>query len=1198
MSRIQPALQSVAPKLEAFNANARRAFEQLQAGVDNVGKALVALGTSVAAASVKLIDLASDANEAASKFSFVFAKAAEETGKKLDEFSKAAGRSRYAMRDMAANIGALIGPMGLTSEKTGELSSTFAKLAVDLSSFFNVTEEDALQALKSGIVGESEPLRRFGVQLNEAKIQQEAFNLGLAKNKLEVQGAVKAQAILSIVLRETKQAQGDAIRTGDQFANSLRRMNDFIKDSATDLGMALIPATTRFVRAVGDMAEPVKNWAKANQEVLSQRLDGVMGLAGDAALRIVKAFQSAWQATQRLSHAFRGASEKAGELLARLREMWNSLPRGAQDMILVSMSLMAASRGLEFFGSRIPFVGEFAVALSKVINPLTLIKGLIAFLGPALATVFSPAGAAIAAVIAVVYGLVKSFQKAYAESEEFRATWDRVKDKLASIWKAIKREFGEAMDWIGDKISDLTGGAFKDLGDVGQGVAEGLLDGFERLLDWFEGDGKGLQSIGLSIAKSWNGAMASILESIATVIDKASDMFYGPVGKMLAKVDPEFAKLYMHYARGNTGSMSEGLRNAATGLRFQNAALDQQQQEIESQRAAEKSARDKGIKQKKANEAVARGGEEDAAYSASFIEQFGEGIAAGEVKYQREHASDVAQADQQVAQAGKGQAGAVGGYDVDLKREKEQSVAFALGDNRGNLQQVGANARAMGKSVRGMQGTAAQRAASGSLAQQVTGFGQAVAQLYANFSNLSSEQQGQAVNLQKTYQDLVKQFNAGTLTQKQFNEEVKKAADQAQKLANAEKELTDQEVAALNAKGILTPKQKEAQQAAMQQAAEQIKGQLQGAAQQMAQQAGDMYKQGQDAYQQAIDQLDQQIGDALKSGNPQQFQAAIDLIKGYAQAQIQQTLVNVANSGVDVNRLGIGSIENQGAGAPVPWNQLLSQNPQAAATIQMFEKILAQLNAIASKIPKMAAGGIVNGPTLAMVGEAGPEAILPIGKFGQWFAGAMGAFGSAIGSALTGGAFSSRAGIPGPAGWGSIASMGALNQMFGNPSGIFGRQTGRINPGGLALNAFGIGAGMLQGFDRMFGAASRVLNQQLDLGNSGAQGLLERWSQVQQRAEDSLAYIRQRRQINLGGNAGWSGGAAGENVGGHTHLNFQFGHIMLANATDQQIGSLFDRMEQEALRRGYSMSSNRRNALGSYTANGRGSPLQPAGQPK
>lgn len=1161
VSRIQPALQSVAPKLEAFNANARRAFEQLQAGVNNVGKALVALGTSVAAASVKLIDLASDANEAASKFSFVFGKAAEETGKKLDEFSKAAGRSRYAMRDMAANIGALIGPMGFTRKKTGELSSTFAKLAVDLSSFFNVTEEDALQALKSGIVGESEPLRRFGVQLNEAKIQAEAFKLGLAKTKEQVQGAVKAQAILSIVLRETKQAQGDAIRTGDQFANSLRRMNDFIKDSATDLGMALIPAATRFVRAVGDMAEPVKNWAKANQEVLSQRIDGVMGLAGDAALRIVKAFQSAWQATQRLSHAFRGASEKAGELLARLREMWNGLPRGAQDMILVSMSLMAASRGLEFFGSRIPFVGEFAVALSKVVNPLTLIKGLIAFLGPALATVFSPAGAAIAAVIAVVYGLVKSFQKAYAESEEFRATWERVKDKLASIWKAIKRGFGEAMDWVGQKISDLTGGAFKSLGDVGQGVAEGLLDGFERLLDWFEGDGKGLQSIGLSIAKSWNGAMASILESIATVIDKASEMFYGPIGKLLAKADPEFAKLYMHYARGNTGSMSQGLRDAATGLRFSNAAIDQQQQEIEAKRNEEKKARDQKIKDKKANDnfidQMRQGPQGNEAYEQIFGDHFGEEMAAGEVKYKKSHASEVAQEEEQVGQAANAQAGA---YDVNLKAEKETSPSFVGGNNRANLSQVAANARAMGTLAR----TAGQRgivlsAGSGasSLAQQVTQFGQSVAAMYANFANLSSEQQGLAVSLQKTYQDLVAQFKAGKLTQQQFNEEVKKAADQAQKLANAEKELTDQEVAALNAKGILTPKQKEAQQAAMQQAAEQIKGQLQGAAQQMAQQAGDMYKQGQDAYQQAIDQLDQQIGDALKSGNPQQFQAAVDTLKGYAQAQIQQTLLNVANSGVDVNRTSFGSIERQGAGAGVPWNQLLSQNPQAAATIKLFESILAHLNNM--KIPRMADGGVVTSPTYAMVGERGPEAVIPLQYLANW---------------------------------------------FGNPASIFTGRLGnlmnrfRINPGGMALNPLGLNAGNLGAFDRFFGNASRILNQQLDLGNSGAQGLLDRWSQVQQRAEDSLGLIRQRRQINLGGNAGWSGGAADENVGGHTHLNFQFGHIMLANATDQQIGSLFDRMEQEALRRGYSMSSNRRNALGSYTANGRGSPLQPAGQPK
>ena len=126
----------------------KRGYGQLiQAGSQvarNAGAVVVAAGGVSAA----LVKLASDAEETASKFGFVFKEATDSTGKALDEFAAKAGRSRYFLRNMAADIGALIGPMGFSADETGKLSTQFAKLAVDLSSFFNVSENDALTALR------------------------------------------------------------------------------------------------------------------------------------------------------------------------------------------------------------------------------------------------------------------------------------------------------------------------------------------------------------------------------------------------------------------------------------------------------------------------------------------------------------------------------------------------------------------------------------------------------------------------------------------------------------------------------------------------------------------------------------------------------------------------------------------------------------------------------------------------------------------------------------------------------------------------------------------------------------------------------------------------------------------------------------------------------------------------------------------
>lgn len=270
--------------------------------------------------------LASDAEEAGSKFGFVFGSAAEKTRKKLDEFSIAAGRSRYELRGMAADIGALIGPMGFSSDKAGELSSQVTILASDLASFFNATDADALQALRAGLIGESEPLRRFGVQLNEARIQGEAMRLGLAKTKAEVTGAVKAQAIMSIVMKDTATAQGDAIRTSGGYANTLRSLFGAIHDVGTEIGKIFLPSMTVIARAMSDTVR----WIDANTaafEGWGQRLGGitqnVIRMFGQVAERVGAFFGGGMESLLKSSTG--GTISTFEELITKLLDIGEAL---------------------------------------------------------------------------------------------------------------------------------------------------------------------------------------------------------------------------------------------------------------------------------------------------------------------------------------------------------------------------------------------------------------------------------------------------------------------------------------------------------------------------------------------------------------------------------------------------------------------------------------------------------------------------------------------------------------------------------------------------------------------------------------------------------------------------------------------------------------------------------------------------------
>jgi cob(I)alamin adenosyltransferase len=243
-------------RLNKFASRMGGLSKQIQRAGMVTGAAL----TGVATAAIKL---ASDAEEAASKFEIVFGGTATDVGTRLDEFAQQAGRSRYALRSMAGDLAALIGPMGIGEAKTAEMSTALTKLAVDLASFNNIAESDALTALRSGLVGEAEPLRRLGIQLSAAKIEAEAFASGLVTQKDEVNAAIKAQAAFNLIMRYSVQAQGDAIRTADGFANQMKKMGSQLRDLATDLGKVLLPYVTTFIRKLNDGIPKLAQWVKS-----------------------------------------------------------------------------------------------------------------------------------------------------------------------------------------------------------------------------------------------------------------------------------------------------------------------------------------------------------------------------------------------------------------------------------------------------------------------------------------------------------------------------------------------------------------------------------------------------------------------------------------------------------------------------------------------------------------------------------------------------------------------------------------------------------------------------------------------------------------------------------------------------------------------------------------------------------------------
>ncbi len=197
---------------------------------------------------------ASDAGEMQSAFNYVFGAMAKDAEAWADRTGKALGRSKYALQEQALSFMQLFKKAAPTQEQAKELSQDFAQLATDLGSFYNVSDSDALDKLRSGLAGEAEPLRKFGVFLTEANVANEAVRMGIAATTKELSEQDKILARASLIWKETSDAQGDAARTADSYSNQEKRALADLKSASIDLGKTLIPVATQLARSVSTIA--------------------------------------------------------------------------------------------------------------------------------------------------------------------------------------------------------------------------------------------------------------------------------------------------------------------------------------------------------------------------------------------------------------------------------------------------------------------------------------------------------------------------------------------------------------------------------------------------------------------------------------------------------------------------------------------------------------------------------------------------------------------------------------------------------------------------------------------------------------------------------------------------------------------------------------------------------------------------------
>lgn len=152
----------------------------------------------------------------------------------------------------------LVSGFGMVEEKANLVSKNMTQLGYDISSYFNISVDDAMTKLQSGLAGEIEPLRRIGYALDTATLQQVAYNHGIETNLNNLSQAQKAQLRYIAIMEQSNNAMNDMARTLDSPANQLRILESRIEtlkraigDSLMPVVSAALPYITAFVQILG-----------------------------------------------------------------------------------------------------------------------------------------------------------------------------------------------------------------------------------------------------------------------------------------------------------------------------------------------------------------------------------------------------------------------------------------------------------------------------------------------------------------------------------------------------------------------------------------------------------------------------------------------------------------------------------------------------------------------------------------------------------------------------------------------------------------------------------------------------------------------------------------------------------------------------------------------------------------------------------
>lgn len=285
IEQVSQNMENAGDSVEEFGRDVQDAGEKTSLFGDIIKANLAAdfIGDSLDAAKEKLkefvtegIELASDLTESQNVVDVTFKRNAESINEWSLTLAEGFGMSELTGKQYVGTMGAMLSSMGLTEKQVYDMSTSLVELTGDMASFYNLDHETAFEKIRSGISGETEPLKQLGINMSVANLEAFAMAQGINKAYKEMTQAEKATLSYNYLMQATADAQGDFARTADSYANQMRIMELQMQNIKTSIGKGIVPELTRGAQAIN--------------EELDGMGEGLDELAGEITGKLVDAF--------------------------------------------------------------------------------------------------------------------------------------------------------------------------------------------------------------------------------------------------------------------------------------------------------------------------------------------------------------------------------------------------------------------------------------------------------------------------------------------------------------------------------------------------------------------------------------------------------------------------------------------------------------------------------------------------------------------------------------------------------------------------------------------------------------------------------------------------------------------------------------------------------------------------------------------